>query len=234
MSDEKTMQFVWSKNIRLFHWVNVISITLLIVVGVVILNSKAFGVSTDGKVLLKTIHVLIGYLFAVNLVFRLLLGFVGKGLERFGKMLPFMAGYKQDLLDYKEGKEKTYKGHNPAGKLMVAALLLAMSIQMVTGLLIAGTDIYYPPFGQHFAESIAIDKSKVDLIKPYSKENVDPDAYQAMRELRKPFMTFHYYTFYALLFLIPLHILGVIVAERKEKSSLVSSMISGYKSLPKE
>jgi cytochrome b len=158
----------------------------------------------------------------------------GKGFERFGQMLPFMPGFLKELKAFKNDQQKPSKGHNPAGKLMVAALLLTMCFQMVTGLVIAGTDIYYPPFGQHFASEIAIDKSQIDLIKPYSKENVDPEAYQEMRALRSPFITIHVYAFYLMLFLIPLHILGVVLAERKHKASLVSSMITGYKSLPKD
>ena len=74
------------------------------------------------------------------------------------------------------------------------------SVQIVSGLVIACTDIYYPPLGQHFAKSIAVDSRKLALIKPYSKENVDERAYQAMREIQKPFITAHVYSFYTLLF----------------------------------
>jgi len=230
----RTQVFVWSRKIRLFHWINVIAISLLIVIGTVILNGKMLGVSTDGKVLLKTIHVLVGYVFAVNLIFRLIIGFVGKSHERWNKALPFNKGFKTELTEFRQGKKLAYKGHNPAGKLMVLALLSTMTVQMISGLVIAGTDIYYPPFGHYFAESIAIDKDQATTIKPYSKENVDEASYQAMREIRKPFITAHVYAFYCLLFLIPLHIIGVIIAERREKSAVVSAMINGYKYLPEE
>ncbi len=234
MSIKREQVFVWSRNIRLFHWINVIAITLLICIGLIILNGKLFGISTDGKILLKTIHVIVGYVFATNLFFRIVIGFIGKAQERWGQTLPFNKGFSKELSDFKEDKKTSYKGHNPAGKLMVLALLLLMLVQMISGLVIAGTDIYYPPFGQHFAQSIAIDKQNIDTIKPYSKINVDEEAYKAMRDIRKPFITAHVYAFYCLIFLIPLHILGVIIAERKEKTALVSAMISGYKYLPKE
>jgi Ni/Fe-hydrogenase 1 B-type cytochrome subunit len=61
---------------------------------------------------------------------------------------------------------------------MVGALLLSMCVQMVSGLVIAGTDLYYPPLGQYFAESIAVDSNKLDQIRPYSKENVNEKAYK--------------------------------------------------------
>jgi cytochrome b len=226
--------FVWSRKIRLFHWLNVLSVLLLIIIGTIIYYGKSIGVSTEGKVLLKTIHVCIGYVFAANLLFRIILGFIGKGFERWGQMLPFTKAFSQELSAFRQNKNKVFKGHNPLGKLMVGALMLSLSIQMVSGLVIAGTDIYYPPFGQYFATSIAQDKSQVALIKPYSKENVNAEAYQEMRSFRKPFITAHVYSFYLLLLLIPLHIIAVFLAERREKHSIVSAMIHGYKFLPKD
>jgi cytochrome b len=234
MNSKREQIFVWSRNVRLFHWINVIAITLLICIGLIIFNGKLFGISTEGKILLKTLHVSVGYVFAINLFFRIVIGFIGKAHERWGQVLPFNKGFSQELSDFKADKKSAYKGHNPAGKLMVLALLSLMLIQAISGLVIAGTDIYYPPFGQYFAESIAVDKQNVAAIKPYSKENVDETAYKAMRDIRKPFITAHVYAFYCFLFLIPLHILGVIIAERKEKTALVSAMITGYKYLPKD
>tara|TARA_R110002012_G_scaffold77826_4_gene198125 strand:- start:16761 stop:17474 length:714 start_codon:yes stop_codon:yes gene_type:complete len=232
MSQQFSAVFVWSRNIRLFHWINVTAILLLIAIGVIILNNKILGVSVDGKILLKTIHVYIGYIFAVNLLVRIALGFIGKNYERWNKTLPFQQGFTKELKDFAQGEKAFYQGHNPAGKLMVAALFFLLSVQMISGLIIAGTDIYYPPFGEYFAKSIAIDKTDLNTIKPYSKTNVDEEAYKAMRAFRKPFITAHVYSFYTLLFLIPLHILGVIFTERKERTSVVSAMINGYKHLP--
>ncbi len=234
MNSQFQQVYVWSKYLRLFHWVNVLAITILLGLGLIIFNAKTLGVSVDGKILLKTIHVITGYVFAVNLLFRIGMGFFGKGYERWRKTLPFAKGFSKELAEFKQQPHKKYKGHNPLGKLMVGALLLSMCVQMVSGLVIAGTDIYYPPLGGYFAKSIAVDATKLDLIQPYSKENVDEQAYNAMRDIRSPFITAHVYSFYVLLFLIPLHIIGVIVSERREKTALVSSMINGYKYLPKK
>ncbi len=224
---------VWSRKIRVFHWLNVLAILTLIILGLFILNGKAFGVSQDGKILLKTIHTLAGYVFISNLLIRVLFGFIGKGYEKWGKTLAFNRGFSKDLSQHLKNPSKATKGHNPLGKLMITALYLFMLIQGVTGLVITGTDIYYPPFGQHFATSIAIDKSQIDQIKPYSKDNVDPQAYQAMRNFRAPFIKTHVFSFYALTILLLLHILAVMVMELKTRSSLVSAMFSGYKHLPK-
>lgn len=234
MNKTKTLTYVWPRSIRLFHWINVITISLLIVFGLIIFNSKTLGVSIDAKILLKTIHVSIGYIFAINLIVRLVMGFIGSSNEKWSHTLPFMKGYKKELTEFKRSPKQAYTGHNPLGKLMVLALLIAMTIQMATGLILAGTDIYYPPLGQHFAKSIAVDETQLDAIKPYSKVNVDDERYKQLREFRSPIITTHVYAFYALLVLIPLHILGVIIGERREKSGLVSAMITGYKFLPKK
>lgn len=233
-SNTLALVYVWSKKIRLFHWLNVLCVFLLIIIGLIILNSKSIGVTNDGKVLLKTIHVLVGYIFCINLLFRIVWGFFGTGFEKWSKTLAFSKGFATEFKEYRQGTSNHYKGHNPAGKLMVTAIFLALSVQMVTGLVIAGTDIYYPPLGGYFKEQIAIDTTQVELIKPYSKVNVDAEKYQAMRDLRSPFITIHVYSFYLLLLLIPLHIVAVIYTERKEKSSITSAMINGYKTLPKD
>jgi cytochrome b len=226
--------YVWSKKIRLFHGLNVLLVFTLIALGLVIFNAKVLGISSDGKVLLKTVHVLVGYVFAINLFFRILVAFSGKGVERFSQMLPFTKAFRDEVRQLKHNKTHVFKGHNPLGKLMVAALLATLVVQMASGLVLAGTDIYYPPLGGYVLEHIAQDKQQLERIKPYSKDNVNQAAYEQMRAFRKPFISAHVYAFYTLLLLIPLHIIGVIVAERRERSSLISAMVHGYKYLPED
>jgi len=224
---------VWDRTIRIFHWVNVLCVIGLIAVGLVILNGKALGITSDGKIMLKTIHVYIGYLFAFNLGWRIIWGFLGNRYARWATILPFGDAYKKSLGQFVEGAKKGnpphYLGHNPVARLMVALLFLLLSLQAVTGLVLAGTDIYFPPFGQVIAEWVAEDPSKVAEIKPYSKVNVNPDSYQTMRSVRKPFITLHVYTFYVLLGAVLLHLLGVVVSELRERSGLVSAMFTGKK-----
>ena len=69
MSDKELKYYSgWDRTTRLFHWLNVICVLGLICVGLVILNSKILGVSSDGKILLKTIHVYIGYVQYLSLL----------------------------------------------------------------------------------------------------------------------------------------------------------------------
>ena len=224
---------VWDLSVRLFHWINLICVIGLLVIGTVILNNKILGVSTDGKILLKTIHVYFGYVFALNLSWRMVWAFFGSQYARWRSIIPFTKEHREAFKPFmngiRENKPDFFLGHNPLGRMMVAFLFLLLSTQAITGLVLAGTDIYFPPFGQTIAEWIAVDKSKADEIKPYSQENVNAENYKAMRDFRKPFITTHVYVFYTLLGAILLHIIGVVVSEIREQSGLTSAMITGNK-----
>jgi len=231
---ETLMQYhAWDRTVRIFHWINVLCVIGLIGVGLVILNGKALGVATEGKILLKTVHVYIGYLFALNLGWRIIWGFLGNRYARWAAILPFGVAYKKSLNHFveetKKGSPPHYLGHNPIARLMVALLFLLLSLQAVTGLVLAGTDLYFPPFGQTIAEWVAEDSTKLAEIKPYSKTNVDPAGYKAMRDFRKPFITIHVYVFYGLLIAVLLHLIGVVVSELRERCGLVSAMFTGKK-----
>lgn len=227
--------FVWDANIRWFHWINVLCVLGLIAVGVVILNGKALGVATEGKILLKTLHVWIGYVFAANLLWRLIWAFIGGQYARWRAILPGGQNYVSELGDYiadlKTGQPRQYLGHNPLGRIAVTLLLCLLLIQAVTGLVLAGTDIFYPPFGAWIANWIANSGIDPATLLPYAKETYDPVAYDAMRSFRKPFITLHYYGFYVLLGLVLMHILAVVVTEVREGGSLISAMFSGKKIL---
>lgn len=128
------------------------------------------------------------------------------------------------------GKAPDYLGHNPLGRLMVLALLILLLTQAATGLVLAGTDLYKPPFGGLFAEWVTKgDPDKLAILVPGSKDAVDPVAYEDMRRFRKPFITIHKFNIYALITLSLLHILGVVVTEVRERNGLVSAMITGEK-----
>jgi len=234
MSKLKTY-FVWDASIRWFHWINVLCILGLIAVGVVILNAKALGVATEGKILLKTIHVWIGYIFALNLLWRLVWAFTGGQYARWRAILPGGQGYMQDarayIADFKAGRPRQYLGHNPLGKIAVSLILLMLLIQAITGLVLAGTDIFYPPLGAWIASWIAKPEIDPASLVPYAKEMYDAAAYDAMRAFRKPFITIHYYGFYTLLGLIVLHILAVVLTELREGGNLISAMFTGKKTL---
>ena len=100
---------VWDRNVRFFHWINVVCVLGLITVGTVILNNKILGISTDGKILLKTIHVYIGYVFLFNLGWRFVWAFLGNQYSRWKSIIPFTKDHRASLKVYLEG---AYNGTN--------------------------------------------------------------------------------------------------------------------------
>jgi Ni/Fe-hydrogenase 1 B-type cytochrome subunit len=234
MTNLKTY-FVWDANIRWFHWINVLCVLGLIAVGVTILNGKALGVSTEGKILLKSVHVYIGYVFAVNLLWRLVWAFIGGTYASWRAILPGGYGYMRELRAYisdlKAGRVRQYLGHNPLGRIAVTLLLFLLLIQSVTGLVLAGTDLFYPPIGSWVASWVAASGVDPAMLAPYAKETYDPVNYEAMRAFRKPFIVLHEYGFYALLALILIHILAVVKTELGEGGNLISAMFTGKKVL---
>jgi cytochrome b len=224
---------VWDRSVRWFHWINVLCVLALMAIGIAILNSKALGVTDDGKILLKTWHVYVGYVFAINLSWRLVWGFVGNRFSRWQAVLPFGANYKQQSREFwsgwKKGKPAGFMGHNPLARWMVMLLFVLMMIMAVTGLVLAGTDVYKAPFGNQFKAWVAESPATIDQIKPYSDEGIDKAAYKEMRDFRSPFKEVHEISFFILLAAIVLHLLGVVVTEVRERNGLVSAMFTGKK-----
>ncbi|MDT8376676.1 MAG: cytochrome b/b6 domain-containing protein [Mariprofundaceae bacterium] len=226
---------VWDAGVRWFHWINVLAIIGLIAVGTVILYGKEIGVSGEGKVLLKTVHVYIGYLFCLNLLWRLTMAFVaGNRFTRWGSILPVGEGFSRRLREYingaRAGHIPAYLGHNPLATMMVSLLFAIMLVMAISGIVLAGTDVYMPPLGTFFADWVTGgDADRLAQLAPGSKEFVDQALYADMRAFRKPFITAHYYGFFLLLAAVILHIAAVVISERREKNGLVSAMFTGSK-----
>lgn len=227
---------VWDRPTRLFHWINFLCVLGLIGIGTAILFAGDLGASNDGKIALKTAHVWVGYVFVVNLLGRLLWAFIGGPHARWSALLPGGRGYLRSLREHlvptSKADRKTYVGHNPAGRLAVSIILLALVVQACSGLILAGTDLYKPPFGGYIAEWVAGADLDPSQVRPYAPETVDEAAYKEMRNFRAPIIEIHVLTFYLLLALIVLHIGAVILSELRDGGTLVSAMFTGKKHFP--
>lgn len=224
---------VWDAATRIFHWLNVVCVLGLVAVGTVILNGDALGVNNDGKILLKTIHVWLGYMFILNLTWRLVWGFIGGPYARWRATLPFGPGYGAQLAgemrSIREGGTQNYIGHTPLGRMAVTVLLGVLLLQGISGLILAGTDLYMPPFGNAIAADVAVGGIAPSLVRPYAPETVDPEAYKAMRDMRAPVAEAHQFIYFVLLGLIALHVFAVVLTELKHGGNIISAMFSGRK-----
>lgn len=239
MSDPTARLYqAWDLPTRLFHWINFLCVITLSLLGLIMLNKGAIGISgSEASIGLKTLHVLVGYVFAVNLAVRIAWGFIGGGYSRWSSLLPGK-NFKQAIRDYnasiKTGQPQTFIGHNPKGRLSVLVMLLLMAIMLVTGMVRAGTDIYYPPLGHIFASQVAADGVSPSDIKPYDQTGTDADRMAELKAFKEPFGEVHVYTAYVLWLMVLVHLIAVIRAENSGQGTLISAMFSGKKHLPRE
>jgi Ni/Fe-hydrogenase 1 B-type cytochrome subunit len=224
---------VWDAGTRWFHWINALCVIGLAAVGFVILNAGDLGVTNDGKVSLKTIHVWIGYVFALNLLWRLVWGFFGNDYARWRSVLPGGKGYFRAVRSYASAfvaaTPQQYLGHNPLGRLGVSALFLLLATQLVTGLVLAGTDLFYPPIGHWIAQWVAAPGVDPGSLVPYTPAMYDAAAYAEMRAMRKLFGLVHLWSFYGVVVLVVLHVAAAVVTEVREGGSIISAMFTGRK-----
>jgi Ni/Fe-hydrogenase 1 B-type cytochrome subunit len=227
---------VWDAPTRWFHWINALSVIGLMAVGVAIMKADVLGIGNPGKIVLKTVHVWIGYVFVANLGWRIVWAFLGNRYARWRQILPGGPGYLRALRSYvaafAAGHPQHYLGHNPLGRIGATVLFLLILVQAVSGLVLAGTDLFYPPLGQAFAQSVAAPGVDPSTLAPYSPQMYDPKAYAELRALRAPFIETHELTFFALLIASVLHVVAVVVTELREGGSLVSAMLTGRKIIP--
>ena len=188
---------VWDLPMRLFHWINFSTIILLFCFGMFMLFKKELGISaTEAKINLKVVHVTVGYVFLANLTFRIIWGFIGSRYSRWRTLLP-ASGHMNKVETYRQsakaGTPLQYPGHNPLGQIAVVIIYLSLLVMSVTGLIRAGTDIYYPPFGSIAAEYVALPDVDPDSLVPYDKSAVDAEKFDALKAFKKPFGTIHIY-----------------------------------------
>ena len=227
----------WDLPTRLFHWINFLCIIVLSIFGLIMLNKGLIGISgNEAKIGLKVVHVTVGYVFAANLVFRIIWGFAGGRYSRWKALLPgknFKAELKSYTASKAAGEPQTFVGHNPKGRLSVLVMLLLLTVMMVTGLIRAGTDIYYPPFGYLAASHVAAEGVSPAQIKPYDETGTDAVKLAELKAFKTPIGNIHIYGAYILWLLVLIHVLAVIRAESGGEGTLISAMFSGRKHLPR-
>ena len=184
---------VWDRFVRIFHWSLVISFTL------------SYWSAKAGK---HELHAVLGY-FVVGLVLaRLFWGLYGSHYARFSNFIHTPAAVLNYLKAIASGHPRRYLGHNPAGGIMVMALLAILLFITFTGLtVLAVIDFDGPLLGM-------------------MKTMTDQEAYAAWSS--------HAYAVNTILAMVGLHLLGVILASIQHKENLVRAMITGLKDLDAE
>lgn len=179
---------VWDLPVRLFHWALVLSFA---------------AAYFTAEFHLGFLHVWIGYFLCALLPARVLWGFIGNRYARFNSFIFSPKETVEYFRSLRAGKPTHYLGHNPAGALMVFALLGLLAFIFSSGL-----------------ATLAVIDFEGPLL--FLIDYVDDDTSYALRHL-------HGWLVDIALLLVPLHLLGVAAGSIQHKENLVRAMITGKK-----
>lgn len=121
---------VWDPLVRVFHW------SLLGGFAVAYVSSEGWD----------WLHTNAGYVVAMLVGLRVVWGFVGTRHARFSDFVrrpSVVRGYLSDLLRL---RQRHYLGHNPAGGLMILALLIMLALTTLSGMTLYALDSGSGPF----------------------------------------------------------------------------------------
>jgi cytochrome b len=149
-----------------------------------------------------TLHVYAGYTIMGLLAVRLIWGFVGPRYARFSDFVRSPSHVMAYLKGLASLHPPRYLGHNPAGGAMIVLLLLSLVLTTVTGLGAYGAEGYGPLAG--WASGL------VGLGR------------EVMEEV-------HEFTANFTLFLVLVHVAGVLLGSLLHQENLVRAMITGRK-----
>ena len=179
---------VWDMPTRLFHW----ALVLLVVLAYV--SAQRDWVQ---------VHFQAGYAVLALLLFRLAWGFAGSETARFATILRSPAQALHHLARFTKREPDTEIGHNPAGGWMALVLLLALALEVGTGLFSNDDVAAEGPLAHHV-----------------SKAASDGATH------------WHHLVFTALWVLAALHVLAVLAYAAVKRHDLVRPMVTGKKRLP--
>ncbi len=222
---------VWDPIVRIGHWVLVI----------------AFFTAYFTEEEFLTQHVWAGYVVGVVVVVRFFWGLGGTGKHaRFRDFIYSPAaifGYLKGLV---QGKPQHYLGHNPAGGAMVIVLLLSLFGTVFTGLNLYAVEENAGPLAKFYTAQSAtisvISQAKAD--EANGREEAEDEELVQKSTVNTGMPTHHVneqdeefweelHEFFAnfTLFLVVLHVFGVIISSKIDRENLVKAMITGKKEL---
>lgn len=193
---------VWDLPIRLFHWSLVFFFVL----------SYSTGEELD------TVHAWSGYVITALLLFRLVWGLVGSRYARFSHFIYSRAeivGYLKSLMTR---SPRHYLGHNPAAGVMVFLMLASLSLTVWTGMEAYGAEGHGP-----------LASTDLSLISTAYADGDHEDDVESEGEGSELWEELHEFFANFSLFLVFVHIGGVVVSSLVHRENLPRAMMNGYK-----
>ncbi|MEQ1598202.1 MAG: cytochrome b/b6 domain-containing protein [Methylotenera sp.] len=219
-SSTKTVS-VWDPLVRIGHW------TLVIAFFTAYFTEEDF----------LTQHTWAGYVVGTVVLIRIIWGFIGSKHAKFNDFIYSPSAIFTYLNGLISRKPQHYLGHNPAGGLMVFALLLSLSATTYTGIALYAVEKNAGPLAGIVANN---DKTmpKASIISTaYADEVGDDDKNEqgnfSVNEADEEFWEgLHEFFVNFTLLLIALHIGGVLISSYVDKENLIKAMVTGRKEVP--
>jgi cytochrome b len=215
MNNETTIK-VWDILVRLFHWFLVIFFTI------------AYFTAEEEN----PWHIYAGYTVLGLLLFRIVWGLVGTQYARFSNFIyspSHVVHYIKSLL---EKNPKHYTGHNPAGGWMIIALLLSLTVVTVSGLKLYAEEEGLGPLARGAVNVTLINNAYAEEEDDDDNKKAEGNKSEEAGEGEKGeefWEEIHEASTNFMLFLIFIHISGVLVSSRLEHENLIKAMITGRK-----
>lgn len=160
MAEQIRRVLVWSGWLRVAHWALAGSTVLLLVTGWLVAESPALAVAASD------VHYLGAGLLVAALVLRVVLGFTGKGAERFEHVLlsdtelPVMRSSLVFYLTLGRAPMPNWFAHNPLWKPLYLILLLALVMAALSGWFMPSLPLlgpfYLPTVHAWLSDTIAV------------------------------------------------------------------------------
>lgn len=136
MQEQKKTVRVWDLPTRVFHWALVLTLVMLVLL-----------INLDETLW----HTRFGYFLLSLLLFRFTWGLIGGHWSRFAQFPPRIGS----ALAYLRGRGTGESvGHNPLGAWSVYALLLALLLQVLTGMSSEDEITFAGPFANHLSPTV--------------------------------------------------------------------------------
>ena len=185
--NEAATEYVWDPLVRLFHWILVATFIIAWLTGDDWLDPHQFA----------------GYAIGGLVLFRVAWGFIGPRHARFADFVRPQREVAAYLGDVALFRARRYVGHNPAGGMMIVALLVSLMLTVFSGVLALGIEEAQGP-----AAGLATWGGGVVA-------EIIEESHELLANLT--------------LLLVFAHVAGVLLACLQHRENLVRAMVTGHK-----
>ncbi|MGB5654115.1 MAG: cytochrome b/b6 domain-containing protein, partial [Robiginitalea sp.] len=141
--------YVWELPVRIFHWINVLCITVLAATGFIIADPPAILSGAEASEsfwfgTVRFIHFGTAYIFFFNMLLRIYWAFVGNRFASWKAYLPFSKKMRKNILhvlrvdillqhDKTQDVRNISVGHNAVAAISYVGLFVVALVQVFTG-----------------------------------------------------------------------------------------------------